>query len=80
MDDINSTLRNMLVERLRSVSLIQVAEESGIDRACLSLFRYKQRDLSKANIEKLRVYFRLGLTLVPLSGNTTISDPTVARL
>lgn len=55
----------MLVERARSVPLAQIAKEAGIDRACLSLFRYRQRGLSNENIEKLRVYFGLCLQLVP---------------
>ena len=66
MGDIKEQLRAKLVERLKGETLAQIAQESGINRACLNLFRNRQRDLSKENIDKLRIHFGLILRLEPV--------------
>jgi hypothetical protein len=79
MGDLKSQLRRLLVERAKQVPLAHIAEESGIDRSCLNLFRNRQRDLSPVNIEKLRTYFNLLIELKPALSITNASRPLPRR-
>ena len=76
---IERSLHDKLVKSLSSVPLTQVAEEAGIDRSSLSLFRSGKRDPSKESIDKLLQYYGLCLKLVPSSESaSTFSQISLA--